>query len=188
MFQDICFPKNNEKEFVEVAIKLGTKALIFVYDFKDMKTFEAQKNELLKIKEIKAGIGILSDEKSINRLPDTDDYVFVKTAAKHLIEQKKSYILYDFEEQAKNDFLHHRNSGLNHVMCQIMKEKGKIIGVSFSALLNARSKGLILGRMQQNARLSKKFKLKIIIASFAKTPYELRAEHEIKSFEKIIGL
>lgn len=191
MFQDICFPKGNEGEFIDVALKLGTKALIFVYDFKDLKTYDMQKKalkELVNAKSIKADIGLLVDEKSINRLPLTDDYVFSKTPSKQLIEHKKSYILYDFELQEKNDFLHHRNSGLNQVFCNIMKEKEKILGISFSTLINAGKKGVILGRMRQNIRLSRKYKLRTFTLSFAKTPYELRAEHEIKSFEKAIGV
>lgn len=188
MFQDICFPKNNEKEFVEIALKLGTKALIFVYEFKDLKTFENKKKELSEIKNIKIDIGVIVDDKSINKIPSFDDYVFAATASKSLIENKKSYIFFDFEKQDRSDFLHHRNSGLNHVMCQIMKEKEKMLGFSFSSLLNSKNKGVMLGRMQQNARFSRKFKLKTVIASFAIAPYELRAEHEINSFKKILNI
>ncbi len=188
MFQDICFPKNNEKEFVEVAKALSTKALIFVYPFKDMKTFENKKKELTEIKEIRVDIGLLADEKSINKIQLISDYIFISTATKSLIENKKSYVLFDFEKQDKNDFLHHRNSGLNHVMCQLMKEKEKILGISFSSLLNSKNKDVMLGRMQQNARFSKKYKLKTVFASFAQSPYELRAEHEIISFQKILGV
>jgi RNase P/RNase MRP subunit p30 len=187
MFQDICFPKNNEKDFIEVALKLGTKSLIFVYDFKDLKTYEFQKKELLKLTELKVDIGITVDEKSINKVSLIDDYIFCKTPPLSLIDHKKSYILYNFELLERSDFLHHRNSGLNQVMCNLMKEKDKILGISFSSLINSRNKGVILGRMRQNARFSRKFNLKTVIASFATTPYELRAEHELISFKKILG-
>ena len=32
MFVDICYPKNNEDKFIEIANKLSTKELCFVYD------------------------------------------------------------------------------------------------------------------------------------------------------------
>jgi len=187
MFQDIAFPQNNEKEFIEVALRLGTKALIFVYYFQNQKSFEEKKKEISEIRDINAEIGVLLDEKNINKIHVNDDYVFSKNPSKSLVENRKTYILYDFEIQERNDFLHHRNSGLNQVLCHEMKDKDKILGFSFSTLLNSKQKGQTLGRMQQNARFAKKYKLSTIAASFAKKPFELRAEHEILAFKKIIG-
>lgn len=188
MFQDVCFPKNNEKEFIDMAIKLGTDALIFVYEFKDNKDLDEKRRKILEIKNIKADLGILVNEKTVEKLQNFDDYVFSKTPIKSLIEHKKTYILYDFELQEKSDFLHHRNAGLNQVFCAIMNEKEKILGVSFSTLLNAYNKSVILGRMKQNVMLAKKYKVKIHVLSFAKKPYELRATHELNAFGKILGV
>lgn len=187
MFTDIVFPKENETEFVETAIKLGIKSLIFVYDYKDNKTFEAKKNNLSNIKDVSAEIGILVDDKNINKIQNTDDYVFSRTPSRKLIESKKTYVLHDFEDQMKPDFIHHRNSGLNQVLCKIIKDKEKIIGISFSSVLNSRNPEIIVGRMRQNVKLAKKYGLKTIVASFAKFPNEMRAEHEIQSFKRIIG-
>ena len=66
MFQDICFVKNNEKEFIDIALKLGTKSLIFVYP--DKKSFDKGKKEFSKEKKIKLDFGIILDEKNFINL------------------------------------------------------------------------------------------------------------------------
>ncbi len=188
MFQDICFPKGNEREFVEIARRLGTKSLVFVYYFNDQKSLEEKKKEVQAFADFRIDVGVLVDEKNINKIHVNDEFVFSKNPSKSLIENKKTYILYDFETGEKPDFLHHRNSGLNQVLCELIKKKEKMVGISFSIILNAQKQGIMLGRMAQNARFLRKYKLDKVVASFASTPYELRAEHEIRSFEKILGL
>jgi len=188
MFQDVCFPKNNEQEFVEIAKKLGTDSLIFVYEFTNMKDLEKIKQNFSVISDFKVDIGLLVNDKTIQKLQNTNHYIFAKTPSKNLIESKKTYILYDFELQDKPDFLHHRNSGLNQVIANEVKEKGNILAFSFSTYLNSLNKGVIIGRMKQNAKISKKYKLNNFVLSFAKHPYELRSKHELESFRKLIGL
>lgn len=188
MFQDIVLPQNNEKEFIKVAGRLGTESLVFAYYFNSQKDFEEKKKEILQIKEVKAEIGVILDEKNISKLHLNDEYVLSRNPSKSLVEHKKTYIFYDFEAQDRNDFLHHRNSGLNQVLCQEIKEKGKMIGFSFSLLLNAQKKGVILGRMQQNVRFAKKYKLNTVVTSFAKKPFEMRSKYELEAFRKNIGL
>lgn len=186
MFQDVCFPKNNEEEFVEIAKKLGTGCLIFVYEFINFKDLDEKRKKLSEINDIKVDIGVLVNDKTVEKLQKSDDYVFARTPSKNLIESKKTYILFDFEMQDKPDFLHHRNSGLNQVIANAMKEK--ILGISFSTYLNSINKGVMLGRMKQNVKIAKKYGVKTFILSFAKHPYELRAKHEIDSFGKMINI
>lgn len=186
MFQDVCFPKNNEQEFIDIAKKLGTKSLIFVYEFTNFKDLDEKKKKLSEIKSIKVDLGVMVNDKTVEKLQKNDDYIFARTPSKNLIESKKTYILFDFEMQDKPDFLHHRNSGLNQVIANEMKDK--ILGISFSTYLNSINKGIILGRMKQNAKIAKKYKVKTFVLSFAKHPYELRSEHELEAFKKIINI
>jgi RNase P/RNase MRP subunit p30 len=53
---------------------------------------------------------------------------------------------------------------------------------SFSDLLNAPPymQSIVLGRMYQNLMIAKKYKVKVIFASFATTQYELRNEKDMK--------
>ena len=188
MFIDAVLPKNNEKEFIDMAKKLKIDSLIFIYPFINQNDIEEKRKKLIDFKDIKVEIGVLVDEKLVMKLQNTNDYIFSKTPSLSLIENKKSYIFYDFELQDKPDFLHHRNSGLNQVIANEMKDKGKIFAFSFSTYLNSTNKGLILGRMKQNAKITKKYKINTEVLSFAKKPYEMRSKHEIDAFKKMIGL
>ena len=188
MFQDICFPNGNEKEFVDVALTLGTPNLIFVYFFKNKEDIAKNMIILEGIKKLKVQIGVLVDDKTVDKIPNDVDYVFSKNPSRALIESKKTHILYDFENQLNYDFMHHRNSGLNHIYCNMIKDKKKVLGFSFSSILNSKNVGMQMGRMQQNARLARKYDLKVSVLSFANQPNELRGQHELKSFQNILGL
>jgi RNase P/RNase MRP subunit p30 len=95
-------------------------------------------------------------------------------------------IIYGLEESKRNDFIHHRNSGLNHILAKELSRKDIIIGFSFNSFLKEGSK--VLPRMKQNVRLCRKYKVNMVYASFAKDPYELRSEKDLESFAKKIGM
>ncbi len=95
-------------------------------------------------------------------------------------------IIYGMEEDKKKDFIHHRNSGLNHILAKILFEKDIAVGFSFSLFLKYGA--TILGRMKQNVKLCKKYKVKMFVASFTSDPYELRSEEDMKVFAKTIGM
>jgi len=54
MFTDVCFPKNNEEKFIEIAKKLSINSLLFIYEDKirkfvdkDIKIFQISKKSKL---------------------------------------------------------------------------------------------------------------------------------------------
>jgi RNase P/RNase MRP subunit p30 len=47
---------------------------------------------------------------------------------------------------------------------------------------------MILGRIMQNIKLARKYKMKIKLASFARNPYELRDCNDLLSFGILVGL
>ncbi|PIN80594.1 hypothetical protein COV13_03360, partial [Candidatus Woesearchaeota archaeon CG10_big_fil_rev_8_21_14_0_10_32_9] len=49
MFVDACLPKNNEEEFIKVAEKLGTKALLFLYEKKEKNVSLLQSKTKLEL-------------------------------------------------------------------------------------------------------------------------------------------
>lgn len=102
-------------------------------------------------------------------------------------ERKGPLVLYGFENEPRKDGTHQRHSGLNEVLCKLAKEKGKILAFDFNALLTARDRSVVLGRMMQNARLIRKYKNDFIIASFAKKEYELRAKKDYIAFLEELG-
>ncbi|MFH1376722.1 MAG: RNase P subunit p30 family protein [Candidatus Woesearchaeota archaeon] len=106
------------------------------------------------------------------------------------LENKKVDILLSPEKNNKKDSLFFRNSGLNQVLCKLAKKNDISIGFNFSDLLNTESKERtkILGRMFQNARLCKKYKVNMVFTTLAKNKYELRSKAILDSFKRVITL
>ena len=104
-----------------------------------------------------------------------------------MIERLKPNISFSFEENTRTDFIHQRASGLNHILCKSAKENNVTIGYSIKSILDAENKQEILGRMMQNIRICRKYKIKTIIASFAQRPLEMRNVHDLTSLFEILG-
>ncbi|MCH8004197.1 MAG: hypothetical protein IH934_06225 [Nanoarchaeota archaeon] len=189
---DFVTPNNNEEEFISIADKLGYKELSFLYNINDY--LDKQKKFKIKNTDIKVDIGILADNRSIyeikNKLKDEKAFIVVKSSTndKDIIERLKPNIIFSFEENTRKDFIHQRASGLNHILCKSAKENNVTIGFSIKSILDAENKQEILGRMMQNMKLCRKYKIKTIIASFAQKPLEMRNVHDLASlFEILMG-
>ncbi|TKJ17392.1 hypothetical protein CEE44_02555 [Candidatus Woesearchaeota archaeon B3_Woes] len=173
---DFVFPDGNEKEFIEMAGKLGYNSLCFVYSLKD---FNSKKK---KYSGFDIKYGVLVDEKKVpkNKL---SDFVLVKCRenTRNVIEKNKDLIVFGFELDNKKDFIHQRRSGLNHIMCTLAAKNNIKIAFSFSSLLNAddRQRNVLLGRIESNIKLCRKYKTKVVVGSFASKPYEMRAFNDL---------
>ncbi len=172
---DLVFPNNNEKELIEMAEYLGYSGLCLAYN--EPKNID----ELKKTTKIRLLYGLLT--KPMVRAKA--DLVLVKNSDQNraVMEKMKPDILFGLESDNRRDYMHHRASGLNQVLCKIAAQNNITIGFSISAILSSTpmKKSILLGRISQNIRLCRKYKVKIIMASFAKTPYEMRAPNDIKS-------
>ncbi len=104
------------------------------------------------------------------------------------LESRRTDILLSPEFNRERDFIHFRNSGLNQVLCKLAKKNEIAIGFSFSDLMNARNKEIILGRMMQNVFLCRKFKVRMVIGSFALKENEIKNRSELISFGNVIGM
>lgn len=172
MFIDICIPKNNEEQFLEVAEKLGTKAILFLYEKKE--------KDLSKLKEktkIKIYAGTINGQSQIN---------FAKAEQQNIANKKIKY-LYGFEDLEKKDSFHYRRSGTNQALSKLMKSKDKIFIIDMEKIILSKDKETLLGRLQQNLMLIKKYKLELVICSFATNPNNLRAEEEYKALLRSLG-
>lgn len=171
MATDIIFPDNNEKEFIEMAERLGYKQLVFLYE-----------NEIPKLNAT-AKIDIIQ-KKAKSFAVEADDM------ARAYLESGNVRIVYNFELGQKRDFMHHRASGLNHILCTIARDKKKTIGFAFSTILNSHgtAQAQLIGRVMQNIRLCRKFRVRMFIGSFAKSPYEMRAPRDLGAFFQAIGM
>jgi RNase P/RNase MRP subunit p30 len=108
--------------------------------------------------------------------------------SREVIEKSKTDVLFGLEEAGRKDFVFSRNSGLNHVLCRLAKEKSVMIGFAFSSILNSKNKQIIIGRMKQNIRLCSKYKADAVIASFAKDPFGMRSPHDLAAFFLCLGM
>ena len=104
------------------------------------------------------------------------------------VENKQVDILIAPERAGKKDRFTQRDSGLNHVLCVLARENDVAIGFSFSDLLNSSHRYILLGRMLQNVRLCRKYKVRMVVASFAKDPWEMRSAHDLLAFALVLGM
>lgn len=164
--KDYVIASGNEKEFVSMGEKLGYSELVFI-----------GKADLSKIK---------------TKLKLTTSTRIFKSSSKdrELIESKKADVIYEFEQEQRKDHTHFRNSGINQVIAKLMKDKKVIYGISFNQILKASPKeqAVLLGRMMQNIRIFRKYKVSMIVGSFASNPYEMRDFKDLVSFAKTLGL
>ncbi|MEM4239932.1 MAG: RNase P subunit p30 family protein [Candidatus Woesearchaeota archaeon] len=181
---DIVFPENNENEFFEMAKKLGYKGLVLVYPSKPGKASAPA--------GMKAMAAVLADPKKAFQFRSKGILTFVQCSDsdRQVLEQGSADVLFGAEGTQPKDYAHQRGSGLNHIMCGLAKKKNVAIGFSFASILSASGaqRSQLIGRMMQNIMLCRKYKVKMIAASFAKNPWQMRQPHDLASFLTVLGM
>lgn len=173
---DIVMPSDNEEEFLEVAEKLGYESIIFYY---------LNEKNIKHIKHAKIKVHIATNTKTKKNdliIKEHDEKDRVK------IERKEIDILFNLENEKRKDFLHQRASGINHIIAKLCKENKVYVAFSHHAILKAKNKAEVIGRMMQNIKLCRKYAVKMIIASFAKHPYAMRSPHDLKALGIVLGM
>mgnify|MGYP001325267752 CR=1 FL=1 len=176
MVSDIVFPNGNEREFLVMAEKLGYDRLLFVYRGKSGVKVSGG---------VKVSVGRLSDKRGDGIIVSK-----VEDDGRRVLEQVKPAFAYGFEWGRVADKHHYRSSGLNQVLCKIaLKNETKIvIPVREILLLKGRERAQVLGRIMQNVRICKKYKVVVKLASFAHSPYQMKGVKELASFGTILGM
>ncbi len=105
-------------------------------------------------------------------------------SARKLIESKKVKILVNPHVNVFRDSLHFRSGGLNQVVCNLANKNDVAIGFSLDSISNP----VMIGRVKQNIFLCRKFKVKMLFFTFAKTKYELRAVQDLLSLLRVLGM
>jgi len=182
---DVVIPNKNEKQFIEVAEGLGYKGLCFLYNPKDYKVMAAQKyNTKLEI-----FAGIICSPKEISKIKHNSCFTVVKANDKvrEIIERFNANAIIGLEDHNNSDFLHHRNSGLNHILAKLATKRKIAISFSFSSILNG-NRIKLLGRIIQNIKLCQKYKTSVLVGSFATTPPEVRGYSDLISLFSTLGM
>lgn len=188
---DIVFPEKNEAKFISMAEKLGYSSLCFVYNYnKNLKRIKEVISSEQKKTKVKLYFGLLADKKNVLKAKQVSDFVLIKSIGddQYVFEKLKPDMIFDLELIASKDAMHFRVSGLNQVLCKLAFANKIIIGFSFNSILNAKNRVLVLGRVMQNIRFCRKYKIETVFFSFAKSPYEMRAAHDLISFLVVLGM
>jgi ribonuclease P/MRP protein subunit RPP1 len=107
-----------------------------------------------------------------------------------VVSDKSHDILMNPELKSIKDKIHYRNSGINQVLAKLAKKNEVAIGFGFSFLLTKyyEERARMLGRMKQNVRICRKFKVKMVVCSYAKDVKEMRGAKDLLAFARVIGM
>ncbi len=180
-YTDIVIPKENEQAFIDVANKLGIKSILFLYEPKK----QPSKKKLEEIKKQHPEIEI-NTANLILKNTNTKEMNFAK-ANIQTIQNKHITHLYDLESLEEKDNHHYRRSGMNQATAKKIKEQNKTIIISTQQLIENKEPHKVIGRIQQNLELIKKYELKTAIASMATKPQKMRPEKETQALLKTLG-
>ena len=91
--------------------------------------------------------------------------------------------VYNLEAGKEKDGIFSRRSGLNQVLAKLARDKGVTIIFSYHLFANAKNKATILGRMQQNYSLCKKYEVRTKVAAMSSSP----SATTLKAFERLLA-
>ena len=186
---DVVMPNNNEKEFVRIAEKLGYKSLLFLYTFDNFINKKNFNNGTTKTYN-----GILANQKNIqkvnNKFRNKKVFIAIKSSNsdRETIEEKQANLVFSLEEKGRKDFMHQRGSGLDHILAKLAHQNNIILGFSLNSIINSNKRNVILGRIMQNIKLCRKYKVKTVIGSFTQNPMEMRSPQDIVSLFTTLGM
>ena len=101
---EIVFPKNNEKDFIQIAKKLGIKQLFFVYPFKkDIANYKSKIETLQKLTKISLKLGLLASPNDIFKAKKICDFVVSDSSDQHSFEKLCPNIIFDLEKNPRRE-------------------------------------------------------------------------------------
>lgn len=167
---DVVMPKdkNDEEKFRLFAKSLGWNDIVFLYSDKKSEAVLVEPKQIQTLKKSKI--------------------VFCK-GSRDAIE-RSAHVLFDFENEKREDFLHHRASGLNQVLCKLAKKNNVLVAFDFNAILTADDviRARIIGRIKQNIKLCRKYGVSMLPLSFAKSPLQMRSVLDFRAFFLDLGM
>ncbi|MFH0977845.1 MAG: RNase P subunit p30 family protein [Candidatus Woesearchaeota archaeon] len=183
---DLVFPDNNEKEFVMFAERLGYTKLYFAYNLK-------QKIPPLPFDtKIDVKPAVLSPPRDVRTARKASNFVIVHATddIRYVLEKEKPSLVFGLEDSTRKDFMHYRNSGLNHFSCSLLAKNDVLLGISLHSLLcsDEHKRIVLLGRLSQNIDLCRKYGAKPVLASFARSPFGMRSPHDLFAFAITLGM
>jgi len=174
---DVVIPNNNEEVFIDRALALGYKGIIFLS--LNINYVKPSSGKVL----VKIGY-LLKDPSEISPARRKFDYIFAKSERKYF-ESKVDFIV-DAELSDRKDSFHYRATSLNQVHAELAKENDIRIVLSFNNLfLDVNN---VIGKLFQNAVLIKKYKLTHMTFSMATRPELMRSRTILDALDTVLGL
>jgi RNase P/RNase MRP subunit p30 len=166
------------KEVLSLSEELGFSKTLFLN--KDICLVEGRDKKKV-LKEIKEG-----KKKNL--------FVVVKPESEEVLrfvlEKTSADMVFGQELINHSDSVHFRRGGLDQIICKIAVEKNKTIGFSFRDILESggleRSK--LMGRIIFNAKLCRKYGVKVFLSNFSEDKWEMRGVYELKAWGNVFGL
>ena len=103
------------------------------------------------------------------------------------LEKTNINIIYGLENVHPKDSPHFVRGGLDQVLCAIAAKNNKIIGFSFSDIINSKNQSQTLARMKFNVKLCQKYKVKTLFSTFASHRWELRSAKDLETLWRVLG-
>ncbi len=98
-----------------------------------------------------------------------------------VIEKTAADIILGSEKIFSKDSLHYIRGGLDQISCRLATEHKKTIAFSFEELLISKERWRLLGRMQANIHLCKKYQVKTIFSGFCNNLKHLRSAKDLET-------
>ncbi len=172
---DYVFMKKNA-EAEKLAIELGFTKVNFIDSNFVILKGKTQK-ELLK--EIES-----ARNKKLKTVFKADSEEMLRFA----LEKNGVDIIYGMESINPKDSLHFVRGGLDQVLCNIAAEKEKILAFSFADILNSSDRAKLLARIMFNVKLCKKYKVQMMLSSFAGSREEMRSAKDLQALGRVLGI
>ncbi|MBI2136536.1 hypothetical protein HYU06_05685 [Candidatus Woesearchaeota archaeon] len=195
MHIDFVFPQNNEEELIGIASNFGYSAVCFCYEPTKLNANSIQKKiSSISLKHnLKVYSAALSDEKTISKAKGFDFIIFKanKDLRSNLEKfHRKIDFVYGAESVSSKDSMHNRNSGLNQILCKMLDECNIKLILSFKDIITLDNKKFaqFIGRVKQNIKLARKYKLGVKLGSFAQNIYGLRSRHDLIALLIVLGM
>ena len=115
--------------------------------------------------------------------------VFRPTTEKMLrlvLEKSKAEIIVGAEKIHAEDSLHYVRGGWDQILCTIAAAKGKTIVFSMNDILYAVDRPRLLARMRFNLKLCRKYKVKVLMANFAREKMEMRSKKDLEAWRRVL--
>ena len=177
MENDMCLIKNESAYFLK---KVSVKKEISDNEIFDGYLIDCQGNE----NEVRRITESLRRKNKIIAVVGYDNHF-----NRRVLETMSINYLVSPEKYPKYDTLKQRDSGINHVLAKIAKQKNISIVIDFSDIkkLEPFSQSIRISRISQNIKVCRKTKTKINIATFATNKKEINSSKELQEFMLSIG-